>query len=137
MLMRQVEISSGSQVMIGAPAEPMPTKISAAIAERVATIDGIDEAHLPQCFVASTMEQPAQVLVLSLASRADIEAVMQQVGEQLYGILPAGGQLDIWPLQPPHPLLDEVRNAGCRIHPPGGTASAAGTGGGKPWWKFW
>ena len=132
--MRQVEISAGSQVMIGAPAVPLPREISAAIAERVATIEGIDEAHLPQCFVAGTMEQPAQVLVLSIASRADIEAVMQQVGEKLHGILPAGGPLDIWPLQPPHPLLDEVRNAGCQIHPPGGTG---GTGGGKPWWKFW
>jgi len=118
--------------MVGAPAKPMPKETSAAIAQLVAQIDGIQEAHLPQCYVPDTMERPGKILVLAIAPRAIIQAALERIGQGLHGILSEVEPFDIWPLQPTHPLLDEVRKAGCQIYRRRDTATAV-----KSWWKFW
>jgi hypothetical protein len=134
----KIQVHAGAEMMVGAPAKPMPAETSAAIAALVAQIDGIQEAHLPQCYVPETMERPGQILVLALAPNANIQAAMDRIGQGLSGILSGGKPLDIWPLQPPHPLLDEVRKAGCEIYRQSageGTETAKSTA--KSWWKLW
>ena len=130
----KIHVRSGTELMIGAPANPMPEEISDAIAQLVAQIDGVQEAHLPQCYVPDMMEQPGQILILAIAPKADVRAAMEHIGQGLRGVLSEGEPLDIWPLQPPNPLLDEVRKADCQIYGRRATATAATI---KPWWKFW
>ncbi len=123
----KIEVPAGAEMMIGAPAKPMPEATSGAIAELVAQIDGIQEAHLPQCYVPNTMARPGQILVLLLTPGANIQTVMERIGQGLHSILSGGEPLDIWPLQPPpDALLTEVRKAGCQIYQRQ-----------KSWWKFW
>jgi len=124
----KIEVPAGAEMMIGAPAKPMPEATSGAIAALVAQIDGIQEAHLPQCYVPNTMARPGQILVLLLTPRANIQAVMERIGQGLHDILLGAEPLDIWPLQPPasDALIAEVRKAGCQIYQRH-----------KTWWKFW
>ena len=131
--MQPMNVPSGAQIMLGAPAQPMPQALSEAIGHTVAQVAGILEAHLPQCYVADVMQQPAQILVLVLRSPNDAEHVLQQIGERLRACLPEGATLDLWPIDPAHPILNEVRGADCQIY-----ASTTGNQAGrKPWWKFW
>ena len=114
----KIHVPAGTEIMVGAPAKPMPEKTYAVIAQLVAQIEGIQEAHLPQCYAPDTMERPGQILVLVLAPRVNIQRAMERIGQGLHEneILSGGDPLDIWPLQPPHPLLEEIRKAGCRIY---------------------
>jgi hypothetical protein len=91
----------------------MPDAVAAAIGTLVDTVDGILEAHLPQCFVPGVMESPAQVLVIVVNS--DPEVALGRVGQGVEHLLPAGMHLDIWPLKPDSAVLNEVRRANCRV----------------------
>lgn len=127
--MEEQTIEAGTQILIGAPAEPMPRAQSAAIADMLSKIGGVTEAHLPQCFMPGAMSEPAQVLVLVLRRGAEVEALMHEVGCQLGQMLPEGQRLDVWPVPEGGAVLRDVRAAGCAIL--GAKARAAS------WWKFW
>ncbi|MDG2207972.1 MAG: hypothetical protein P8K78_08715 [Pirellulales bacterium] len=129
--MQPMNIPVGAQIMLGAPAEPMPASQSQAIAHAVAEVEGILEAHLPQCYVAEVMPQPAQILVLVLRSPEDAGKVLREISERLPTCLTEGATLDLWPIEPAHPILGEVRGADCQIYAADLPASC------KPWWKFW
>jgi hypothetical protein len=119
-MIEPLRIPAGTVVLIGAPAEPMPRERASALAEMVSQIDGIQEAHLPQCFAVGVMTSPAQVLALVLAPGAEEPAVLAEVGAALAAILPQGQHLDVWPMAPGDGLLENVRSAGCRIKGAGG-----------------
>ena len=121
-------IEAGTQVLIGAPAVPMPRAQSAAVADMLSRL-GVAEAHLPQCFVPGLMERAAQVLVLVVREGADVEALMHEVGCRLAQMLPEGERLDVWPMTEATGALRDVRAAGCRIL---GTEPRR-----RPWWRFW
>ena len=131
--MQPMNIPAGAQIMLGAPAQPMPQALSEAIGHTVAQVEGILEAHLPQCYVADVMPQPAQILVLVLRNPEDAENVLRNVSERLRACLPEDATLDLWPIDPAHPILDEVRGADCQIY----AATTSDPTGRKPWWKFW
>ena len=120
-------VKKGADVLVGAPETPLNPQTTAAIAEAVATIKGIREAHLPQCFIPGVSEAPAQVLVVVLAASATEQNVMSELGPRLHKIVPKGVYLDVWPLPLRHPVLGSVRKAGCQIY-------AAPQ---RPWWRFW
>jgi hypothetical protein len=80
--MQPMNIPAGAQIMLGAPAQPMPQALSEAIGHTVAQIEGILEAHLPQCYVAEVMPKPAQILVLVVRSPDDAENVLRQTAER-------------------------------------------------------
>ena len=124
--MLQLSIKKGARILIGAPANPMPRAKSDAIAELIASIGGIAEAHLPQCFIAG-MEQASQVLVIVIDAGSDQNAIVRSIGEGLARIFPSGESLDFLPLAPSDPLMQNVREAGCLIY--------AKTR--RSWWKFW
>jgi hypothetical protein len=123
------EIEAGTQILIAAPAHPMPAAQSAAIADMLAKVAGVTEAHLPYCFVPGVMTEPAQVLVLVLSREQDVQEVLRAVNCQLAQLLTEDSRLDIFPLTKESGMLKSVRAVGCQIL--GAKARA------KPWWKFW
>ena len=112
--MHRIRVPAGSQVFLGAPAEPMEPEIVAAISRLVDGAPEIIEAHLPQVFVSGAMQAPAQVLVIVTVDR-DVQSALDKVGASLGHLLPPGRSLDVWPLSPMDKLLPTVRGAGCRV----------------------
>ena len=55
-------------MFFGSPAQPMEVTRSAAVAEAVALVPNIVEAHLPQCYIEGFGE-PRQVLVLGVRAK--------------------------------------------------------------------
>src|SRR5918997_2709328 len=127
--MEEQTIEAGTQILIGAPAEPMPRAQSAAVAGMLAAL-GFEEAHLPHIFVPGAMERAAQVLVVLVKPGADVDALMHEVGCRLAQLLPEGERLDVWPLAEDSGALPDVRAAGCQILGPPPQAR-------KPWWRIW
>ena len=121
-------IKAGTQMLIGAPAEPMPRAQSAAVADMLAGL-GFEEAHLPQIFVPGAMERAGQVLVVLIRPGADVDASMHEIGCRLARLLPEGERLDVWPLAEDSGALRDVRAAGCQILGPPPRAR-------KPWWRI-
>jgi hypothetical protein len=112
---KQRVAKGGTEIIIGKPAKPMPAKHSRAVAKLVASIAGITEAHLPQCYIPGVVDEPGQVLFLVIRSPDLVAEVMPQVGEGLQGILSPHESLDCIPLDPGDELLPAVREAGCEI----------------------
>ena len=114
-MMRPFEIPEGTNVMLGAPAKPMDPSISDALGELTSSIEGIVEAHLPQCFALGVMDKPAQILVVVIDPMVEPKMVFEQIGQGLSRILPSGQSLDVWPMDKENSLLGNVRSAGCQI----------------------
>jgi hypothetical protein len=86
----------------------MQAALVAAIGKLVNSMPEIVEAHLPQCYVPSTMQQPAQVLIFVPAADADLEHSLKS--------LPA------------------IRKAGCSLKPVSSSESEVRSQPRK-WWK--
>ena len=114
-MIRPFDIPEGTNVMLGAPAKPMDPLISDALGELTSSIEGIVEAHLPQCFVLGVMDKPAQILVVVIDQTVERKIVFEQIGQGLSRILPSGQSLDVWPMDKKNSLLSNVRAAGCQI----------------------
>jgi hypothetical protein len=110
-------VAQGTQWMLGAPAKPLPAAIVRRIVLIVASIDGIREAHLPQCYAEGFTPKPAQVLFLLLDASTDEETTMRSVGEALSKKMQPGEEfLDMLPLTDKHELLPYVRGAKMMIY---------------------
>ena len=107
----------------------MPQALSDAIGAMVRGITGIREAYLPQCFVKSVVEPPAQVLVVVLDDGTDRQRVLDAVDQGLTRVLPQGQHLDVLPMTGSDGLLSTVRGTRMHIHcaPPAER---------KRWWKI-
>ena len=123
------EIEAGTQILIGAPARPMPSAQSAAIAAVLAKVPGVVEAHLPQVYAPGAMDEPAQVLVVVLRPGADTDATLHAINCDLARLLTEDSRLDIFPVAGDSGMLRDVRAVGCQI--------LGEKRGEKPWWKFW
>jgi hypothetical protein len=110
-----LNIPIGTKVYFGAPAKPMPIEISEAIGHLACTSPEVIEAHLPQCYMPGMMEAPAQVLVLILSSKANLESILRGITVRLPDILAPGMPLDILPLLADNQLVNNVRAAHCRL----------------------
>jgi hypothetical protein len=123
------EIGAGTQILIAAPAQPMARAQQAAIADALARVAGVVEAHLPQLFVPGAFDEPAQVLVVVLERDANVEETMHEITCALAQLLTEDSRLDVFPLTTDSGMLAGVRDADCQIL---GARTDA-----KPWWKFW
>jgi hypothetical protein len=121
-------VKAGSQILIGAPAVPMPLERSTAIGRLVASVPEVVEAHLPQCYIAGQMPKPGQLLFVVFAKEISHSAI-QTIGAGLPSIVPPGEFLDMMPITLANSLLETVRGANCQIY-----ARAAKK---TPWWQFW
>jgi len=81
--MGEIKIPARTQVLIGRPAQPMDQDLVRSIAELLKSVPEILEAHLPQCYVPSTMHQAAQILVVVLPATADVESALRPVRDGL------------------------------------------------------
>ena len=115
MFQQPLEITEGTNIILGAPSKPMDPSITAALGEFISSIEGIVEAHLPQCFVLGVMDKPAQILVVVIDQMAEHEAILQQIGDGLSKCLPDGYSFDVWPMDKGDPLLNKVRETNCQI----------------------
>jgi hypothetical protein len=110
-----LNIPIGTKVYLGAPAKPMPIEISEAIGHLACTLPEVIEAHLPQCYIPDMMEAPAQVLVLILSSKTNLESILRSITVRLPDILPPGMPLDVLPFLADNQLVSNVRAAQCRV----------------------
>jgi hypothetical protein len=128
MNMNKRDLPQGTRLFFGAPANPMPEIISNGISQVVAQVPGIDEAHLPQCFIEGDKEA-RQVLVVGVHRKREIPGIAQQLTAKLQLLLPPGQIIDIFPFQSDS-MPSGIREAGCPIF--SGVKSSK-----KPWWKVW
>jgi hypothetical protein len=110
-----MNLPPGTTLYIGPPANPLPLEMQVKIAYAVSCIDGIAEAHLPQCYSKGLVDPSAQILVLILKPGVTAESVMPQVQENLRAALPSGKFLDIFPLAQNHPMLLTVRKTDTKL----------------------
>lgn len=113
--MKELVVPSGTQVMLGAPAQPLDASVVSTVGDLVSSIEGIAEAHLPQCFILGLMDAPEQVLVVVLEAGADRVDVLNQIGAGLPRVLPRGPDLQVWPVSEDDGLIGTVRGTGCQV----------------------
>jgi len=123
--MSERTIKKGTTVYFGAPAHPMPKTRADAIAQAVAQVPGIVEAHLPQCFIEGD-EEARQILVVGVLKRGEISQIAQALTDKFQLIFEPGQSIDILPFEA-GAVPAGVRQAGCQIF-------AAEK---KAWWKLW
>lgn len=123
------EIEAGTQVLIAAPADPMPAAQRAAIADALSKISSVVEAHLPVLFVPGVTAETAQVLVVVFKRGANVEALMREINFHLARLLTEDSRLDVFPLAEGSEMIGSVRTVGCQL--------LGARGGARPWWKFW
>jgi hypothetical protein len=115
--------------MFGRPAKPMSSEKSETIAKAIATVDGLLEAHLPQCYITGDAEA-RQILVIGVGKKEDIPKVAEGIMAGFKGIFSEGDFIDILPYTTAS-LPSAVRDTKlCIFRSPALAAS-------KPWWKFW
>jgi hypothetical protein len=123
-----LKVPAGAKIFLGAPARGMDPWVVRSLAETVAAVPDVAEAHIPQCYIPGVMECPAQVLVVVIRNSIAIEPTLAAVTSRIERLLPTAGHLDIWPLLSASSLLSAVRDAGCRIferYPQAGPAPSA------------
>jgi hypothetical protein len=125
--MTQFSVPKGTTFYWGAPAKPMAEERSLAVAQLVANTPGVAEAFLPQCYAAGFVNPPAQVLVITLTTGAELATVMQAVGAGISRIFPPGEHLDILPGLD-RGTLQTIRQSGTQIYGSGVAES-------RSWWK--
>jgi hypothetical protein len=111
--MHPLQIPKGTQIFIGAPAQPFPAAVLDTLRHLVAT-SGISEAHVPRCFVPGVMEKPAQVLVVVTKAGQSHGEALNRIGQGVASALPPGEHLDVWPMDQHSDMLAMVRRAGCQ-----------------------
>ena len=108
-------IPSGTPIMLGTPAKPMGEALQQSIGTMLLGVDGVLEAHVPQCFAVGVMEQPVQVLVVVIEASMSSEEVVDEVLLGLTELLPEDIQLDVWSMDSQHSLLASVQATNCRL----------------------
>jgi hypothetical protein len=132
----EMRIPAGAQVYFGAPAKPMEQGSVAAISELLKSAPETIEAHLPQCYVQGTMQEPAQILVVVFSPEADLEHLLRSLKAGIASLALPGGNLDIWQLAPSSNMLPTIRKAGCSLKSVSSVESEIHLQP-KKRWKFW
>jgi len=115
--MEKITVSKGTTIFLGAPSSPLPKTIIDLLKNLLASLPGVLEGHLPQCYIQESMEKPAQVLVVVLKKGME-QNIMDEINIKLPRLLPQGMHIDLWPLQPNHYLLPTIREAKCVLKEP-------------------
>jgi hypothetical protein len=111
-----IEIRAGTRVLIGAPSEPLNPRTTDQIADAVARLPEILEAHLPQCYIREIMRKSAQVLVIVVPDERASGSATVVLRHNLSMLIAPGMHLDIWPVLPNNSLLATIRSVGCEIY---------------------
>ena len=111
--MRARLLKAGTRMYFGAPANPMSETIARAICSVVRGVPGIQEAHLPQCYVEGDADGQ-QVLVAVADNDAHFTAVLDRLLHDLELVLPSEHFIDVLPITS-GPVLEAIRQADCQI----------------------
>ena len=94
---------------------PLEEALLQSIGTMLLSVEGVVEAHLPECFAMDIMERPAQVLVVVIESTASSEDVVDEVLLGLATVLPEDTQLGVWSMDAQHSLLATVQATKSRL----------------------
>jgi len=108
-------IPTGTPIMLGVPSRPMAEGLLQSIGTMLLNVDGVVEAHLPECFAMGIMARPAQVLVVVINSTASSEEVVDEILLGLSALALEELELDVLPISPEHSLLASVQATNCRL----------------------
>lgn len=115
--MNELTVASGSQILIGPPANPIHPDAVNAIKAAVSALTGVQEAHLPQCYIPGVTSAPAQVLVLVLRAGVDSDVVMRSLAAPLQEIAgftwmcgPCQQATSFYPRSVPQAVISPVRS---------------------------
>ena len=111
----EIEIEAGTEILIGAPTEPLSAERIQQITNILAAEAEIREAHVAQVFVPDMIDPPAAVLFLVFADDRTIEDVMERVTRQLDDIAPPGERINAVALDDSSDLLPAIRQADCML----------------------
>src|SRR3989338_4474640 len=111
--MPPLRIPTGTPIMLGVPARPMEEALLQSIGTMLLSVEGVVEAHLPECFAMGIMAQPAQVLVVVITPASSSEEVADEILLGLSAL--ADLELDVLPINPEHSLLASVQATNCRL----------------------
>jgi hypothetical protein len=104
----------GTTVYLGSPANPTDPAVTKELGDLAGSFSAVQEAHLPQCWVKSLMQNAARILVVVFADGSEkIEEAARAPG--VSRILPRSSHLDVWFMTLSDPLLESVRRAQCKI----------------------
>lgn len=98
-----------------APIQPLSGKVHQRIADGLASISGILEAHLPMCHIVATMPKAVRVLVVVFGRWADTDSAISEISRLFRAVFPGEGLEHIWSMNADDPLLDAVRKADCGL----------------------
>ena len=108
-------IPTGTPIMLGVPARSLEEALLQSIGTMLLSVDGVVEAHLPECFAMGIMAQPAQVLVVVINSASSSEEVVDEILLGLSALALEDLDLDVLPINPEHSLLASVQATNCRL----------------------
>ncbi len=108
-------IPEGAQVTFKRPVRPLPGFLIRCMASLIASLPGVVEGHLPECFVQEVMKRPAQVLVLVVAADANEREVVAAVEKGLETFMRPDQRIEIWPMPTTSTLLAAVREVCCGV----------------------
>ena len=112
--MRQHFIETGTKILVGSPAKPLPKRQFKQISGILAAIDEIREAHLPQVYGIGELDNAKQLLFIVVDPESAIPDVMEQLRAPLERFLQQHS-LDVWPVGKTHRLIGTVRDANCCV----------------------
>ena len=92
------ELKDGTRVYFARPAKPIAPIMVDALAQAVAQVPEIVEAHLPQYF-AEGDAQARLVLVIGVRREADIPAIIPKLAEKLRLAISPGESMEILPYE--------------------------------------
>jgi hypothetical protein len=108
-------IPRGSQVFIGAPANPPEQSVVSAITSFLAEMGEVQEAHLIQCYLPNLPSPSRQVVVIVVEGVEIADEAAKRVARFFDDVLPKGMWLEVWPMRLSNPLLPLVRGADCCV----------------------
>jgi hypothetical protein len=98
-----------AEMLIGAPAEPPPRSLVAAVRDGAEHHPEIRAAYLFQMMILAEGEEPHLTLGLELDDRGDFTRVSDDLGGRAMQVLPEGSYLDVYPL--PNDMAETVRQS--------------------------
>jgi hypothetical protein len=93
-----MSVPADSEMLIGAPAQPPPESLVAALREGAEDHPEIRAAYLFQMMILAEGEEPHLTLGLELDDRADFTRISNDLAGRAMKVLPEGSYVDVYPL---------------------------------------
>jgi hypothetical protein len=102
----EMSVPADAEMLIGAPAEPPPQTLVAALADAAAAYPEIRAAYVFQMMILAEGEEPHVTLGLDLDDGVDFRHIADDLAGRAMRLLPEGSYLDVYPL--PDDMVESV-----------------------------